>query len=72
MTSSIVLLTLNRRRRCGIKPCTTSIMQTLMSSDGFFGEDNSGKSRFDLLLDSATDAVQWIHDQTASLEDVEI
>lgn len=41
----------------------------LKFSGGFFGEDNSGKSRFDLLLDSATDAVQWIHDQTARLED---
>ena len=41
----------------------------LRCSDGFFGEDNSGKSRFDLLLDSATDAVQWIHDQTARLEE---
>jgi hypothetical protein len=41
----------------------------LTCSDGFFGEDNSGKSRFDLLLESATDAVQWIHDHTAGLED---
>ena len=40
------------------------------SSDGFFGEDNSGKSRFDLLLDSTTDAVQWIHDQIAGLDDI--
>jgi hypothetical protein len=40
-------------------------------SDGFFGEDNSGKSRFDLLLDNATDAVHWIHDQTAKFEDSE-
>jgi hypothetical protein len=40
----------------------------LIDSDGFFGEDNSGKSRFDLLLDSATDAVQWISDQTTRLE----
>ena len=44
----------------------------LTFSDGFFGEDNLGKSRFDLLLDSATDAVQWIHDQIAGLEDGEV
>ena len=37
----------------------------LTFSDGFFGEDNSGKSRFDLLLDTATDAVQWIDEKTA-------
>jgi len=43
----------------------------LTDSDGFFGEDNSGKSRFDLLLDSATDAVQWIHEQRARLEDAD-
>ena len=47
-------------------------MRNLIFSDGFFGEDNSGKSRFDLLLDTATDAVQWIHDQTANLEDGDI
>jgi len=39
----------------------------LIVSDGFFGEDNSGKSRFDLLLDSATDAVHWISKNTESI-----
>ena len=48
-----------------------SCSPNLTLSDGFFGEDNSGKSRFDLLLDSATEAVQWIHDQTAGLDDGE-
>jgi len=59
-----------RHRLCGTRPCTSPrIREKLRCSDGFFGEDNSGKSRFDLLLDSATDSVQWIHDQTTRLEE---
>ena len=51
----------------GIRQCT-EISYLFDVSDGFFGQDNLGGGRFDLLLDSATEAVHWVHDQMASEE----